>query len=182
MKRLLMAGAFAFAVTGHALAADLPQPAPPPPQAPAAYVPTWRSSTTGAGFISAATAATDFGSSKQTSVAGTTTGTFNVTGFLAGGTIGANFQTDAFVFGVEGDFDGSWLQGTRGPAVCGLVQCETKNSWLGTLRVRAGYAADRVLSRHCRRRVRQYRTGLQRFGQQQLCQLDEGRLDGRRRR
>jgi outer membrane immunogenic protein len=145
MKRLLMAGAFAFAVAGHALAADLPQPAPPPPQAPAAYVPTVAPVYNWGGIYFGGNGGYGFGSSKQTSVAGTTTGTFNVTGFLAGGTIGANFQTDAFVFGVEGDFDGSWLQGTSGPAVCGLVQCETKNSWLGTLRVRAGYAADRVL-------------------------------------
>ena len=39
MKRLLIAGALAFAAAGPALAADLPQPAPPP-QAPAAYMPT----------------------------------------------------------------------------------------------------------------------------------------------
>ena len=39
MKRLLIAGALAFAATGSVLAADLPQAAPPP-QAPAVYVPT----------------------------------------------------------------------------------------------------------------------------------------------
>ena len=39
MKRILIAGAFALAVGGPALAADLPQPMPPP-RAPATYVPT----------------------------------------------------------------------------------------------------------------------------------------------
>ena len=37
MKRLLMAGAVALAAGGQTLAADLPQPGPPP-RAPATYV------------------------------------------------------------------------------------------------------------------------------------------------
>jgi opacity protein-like surface antigen len=52
MKRILIAGAFALAVGGPALAADLPQPMPPPPRAPATYVPTTAAS------ISASTPAT----------------------------------------------------------------------------------------------------------------------------
>jgi outer membrane immunogenic protein len=146
MKRLLIAGALAFAAAGQALAADLPQPAPPPPQAPAAYIPTVAPVYNWGGIYFGANGGYAFGNSKQTTAAGTTTGTFGVTGFMTGGTIGANFQTDAFVFGIEGDFDGSWMQGSAGPAVCfGTVQCETKNSWLSTLRARVGYAADRVL-------------------------------------
>ena len=149
MKRLLIAGALAFAAAGQALAADLPQPAPPPPQAPAAYIPTVAPVYNWGGIYFGANGGYGFGNSKQTSAAGTTTGTFGVTGFMTGGTIGANFQTDAFVFGIEGDFDGSWMQGSGGPAVCALAgvlaQCETKNSWLSTIRARVGYAADRVL-------------------------------------
>ena len=74
------------------------------------------------------------------------TGTFNVTGFQVGPTVGANFQVDAFVFGVEGDVDASWLDGKSSSAFCGngrpapggalgfgvSAQCETKNTWLGT--------------------------------------------------
>ena len=149
MKRLLIAGALAFTAAGQALAADLPQPAPPPPQAPAAYIPTVAPVYNWGGIYFGANGGYGFGNSKQTSAAGTTTGTFGVTGFMTGGTIGANFQTDAFVFGIEGDFDGSWMQGSGGPAVCALAgvlaQCETKNSWLSTVRARVGYAADRVL-------------------------------------
>ncbi len=54
------------------------------------------------------------------------------------------------MFGIEGDFDASWLDGKQSSTYCGSLgfgaaQCETKNTWLGTLRARVGYAADRVL-------------------------------------
>ena len=147
MKRLVIAGALAFAAAGPALAADLPQPAPPP-QAPVAYVPTVAPVYNWGGIYFGVNGGYGFGSSEQSNP-GVSTGNFNVSGFLAGGTVGANFQTDAFVFGLEGDFDGSWLEGNSGAANCvsgGVaVQCETKNSWLGTVRARVGYAADRVL-------------------------------------
>jgi len=77
---------------------------------------------------------------------GGTTGNFNLRGFLTGVTVGANFQTDAFVFGAEADFDGSWIDGkVSGPFCSTGTQCETKNFWCSTLRGRLGYAADRVL-------------------------------------
>ena len=146
MKRLLIAGALAFAAAGQALAADLPQPAPPPPQAPAVYVPTVAPVYNWGGIYFGGNGGYGFGS-VQIDLRCRYDHRHLQCHRLSGlaGTIGANFQTDAFVFGVEGDFDGSWLHGTSGRAVCGLVQCETKNSWLGTLRGRVGYAADRVL-------------------------------------
>jgi outer membrane immunogenic protein len=78
------------------------------------------------------------------------TGTFNTDGFVVGPTLGVNLQTDAFVFGIEGDFDWSGLDGKSTSAFCGATllpstTCETKNTWLGTLRGHVGYAADRVL-------------------------------------
>jgi outer membrane immunogenic protein len=77
---------------------------------------------------------------------GGTTGNFNLRGFLTGVTVGANFQTDAFVFGAEADFDGSWIDGKVSSPFCSTgTQCETKNFWFSTLRGRLGYAADRVL-------------------------------------
>ncbi|MFZ0610138.1 MAG: outer membrane protein [Xanthobacteraceae bacterium] len=149
MKRWLIAGALAFAASGQALAADLPQAGPPPPQAPVAYIPTVAPVYNWGGIYFGVNGGYGFGSSQQSDAAGTSTGTFNTSGFLVGGTIGANFQTDAFVFGVEGDFDGSWLEGNSSTLSCAsggvLVQCETKNSWLSTIRARVGYAADRVL-------------------------------------
>lgn len=149
MKRWLIAGALAFAASGQALAADLPEPGPPPPQAPVAYVPTVAPVYNWGGIYFGVNGGYGFGKSQQTGAVGVTTGTFNTSGFLVGGTVGANFQTDAFVFGLEGDFDGSWMEGNGGTAICvsgaAVAQCETKNAWLSTIRGRIGYAADRVL-------------------------------------
>lgn len=115
---------------------------PPPAQAPAAYVPTVAPVYNWGGIYFGVNGGYGFGQSKWTASTGSSTGDFNVSGFLVGPTIGVNFQTDAFVFGIEGDFDGSWLDGTT---TCTPVSCETKDTWLSTVRGRVGYAADRVL-------------------------------------
>ena len=80
-----------------------------------------------------------FGRSSWTNVGGTT-GDFNVSGALAGGTIGYNLQTGLWVWGAEADIDASWIKGTAA-TIC----CETKNDWLATARGRIGYAMDRWL-------------------------------------
>lgn len=59
-------------------------------------------------------------------------------GALAGVTVGYNFQTGLWVWGVEGDLDWSGMKGTSDCAP-GMT-CETKNNWLGTARARLGYA------------------------------------------
>ena len=65
------------------------------------------------------------------------------TGFIIGGTIGYNFQTGSFVWGLEGDI--AWAD-VKGSVDCGLgLTCETANRWLGTARGRVGYAFDRFL-------------------------------------
>jgi outer membrane immunogenic protein len=101
-----------------------------------------------------------FGSSEWTDPlnpsASTSSGSFNTNGGLVGGTLGVNFQTGGFVFGVEGDWDWQGLQGTSSNPFCTSVfipgvkgaaglSCETKSDWMATFRGRAGYAADRVL-------------------------------------
>ena len=58
-------------------------------------------------------------------------------GALAGLTVGYNFQTGSWLWGAEGDFDMSTMKGS---ATCGVDNCETKNTWLGTARARIGYA------------------------------------------
>lgn len=58
-------------------------------------------------------------------------------GVLAGITLGYNFQTGVWVWGLEADVDYS---GMKGSADCFGGTCETKNSWLGTARGRIGYA------------------------------------------
>jgi outer membrane immunogenic protein len=74
------------------------------------------------------------------------------TGFIGGGQAGYNWQTGAFVFGVETDFDGTSLSRSRsaiGPnfvePIFGLNDFFTANGsvkldWLGSTRGRVGYA------------------------------------------
>src|SRR5438309_3603906 len=69
---------------------------------------------------------------------GVTTGDFDVKGAMAGGTVGYNFQTGTWVWGLEGDLDWSGMKGST-TSNC-PASCETKNDWLGTARGRLGYA------------------------------------------
>ena len=65
---------------------------------------------------------------------------------MVGGTLGVNFQTSAFVFGAEGDWDYSAINTGTTVSICTFSgSCQTGNNWLATARGRAGYAADRVL-------------------------------------
>jgi outer membrane immunogenic protein len=156
MKRWVLAGSLAMAAGGHALASDLPPPAvPPAPRAPAAYSPPVSPVYNWGGLYFGFNAGYGFGTSNwsdsneplaTTPAPPATTGNFNVNGFLAGATLGANFQTDSFVFGAEADFDGSFIGGKKSSPFCSVgTQCETRNFWFSTLRARLGYAADRVL-------------------------------------
>jgi outer membrane immunogenic protein len=64
-------------------------------------------------------------------------------GMLFGGTAGYNWQSGAWVYGVEGDFDWS---GVKGSVACPPGgSCQTKSDWLATFRGRIGYAFDRFL-------------------------------------
>jgi outer membrane immunogenic protein len=144
MQRILATALLSVSATGAALAADLP-PAAPPPRAPAVYAPpppvyNWT------GFYLGINGGWGFGKSDwNVNVAGFVqdTGSFNVNGGVFGGTIGYNWWAEGWVLGLEGDFDGSWMNGTSN--ICGTPGCETKNDWLATIRPRVGFAADRVL-------------------------------------
>jgi outer membrane immunogenic protein len=154
MKRMLWAGAFALLVGGQALAADLPPP-PPAPRAPATYVPTTVPVYNWSGIYIGANGGYSYGTSSWSDPTGAllippgavATGNFNPKGWLAGGTIGANYQFwGGAVLGVEADWDWSNLNGTTStPGVCLPGGCETKADWMSTVRGRAGWAFDRVL-------------------------------------
>jgi outer membrane immunogenic protein len=69
--------------------------------------------------------------------------TVNSKGWLAGITLGYNYQVGSWVFGIEGDYDWADVKGT---APCFVAAtCEIKNSYLATIRGRLGYAYDRWL-------------------------------------
>ena len=89
-----------------------------------------------------------FGGSNWTdSVTASSTGNFGTSGFVFGGTAGANYQVGSLVFGVEADAD--WADasgfGTFTASTVCAGGCLTTSSWLSTVRGRAGYAFDRFL-------------------------------------
>jgi outer membrane immunogenic protein len=100
----------------------------------------------GWGFASGTTTATITGTG--TGLDGTSaTGSGSLNGGVAGGQIGANYQIDALVIGIEGDFDWSGQKRTDSFACgAGCTVSETiKLPWIATIRGRFGYAIDRVL-------------------------------------
>jgi outer membrane immunogenic protein len=143
MKRILIAGLLALAAGGQALAADLPQPAPPPPRAPATYVPAQAPYFSWTGIYVGINGGYGFGQSNWTAPVGAATGNFSTSGFLVGGTLGGNYQMGAFVIGLEGD--GDWNNANGSTFSSCPVGCTTQSTWLATVRGRAGYAWDRVL-------------------------------------
>lgn len=69
---------------------------------------------------------------------------FDVSGGLIGGTIGYNWQFGTWVLGLEGDADWANIKGSTSSGLCaGGFTCETKNSFLSTVRGRLGYTFDR---------------------------------------
>src|ERR1700691_332870 len=136
MRRILVAGALAFVAGGQALAADLPPPMAPPPRAPATYVPAPVPFYNWGGIYFGINGGYGFGSSNWTATGGgPSTGSFNTTGFLGGGTVGFNYQWAAIVAGLEGDLDWTNLKGSSsatGPCATAGTSCQTSASYLGT--------------------------------------------------
>jgi outer membrane immunogenic protein len=135
LSKTIQAGIAVIALLVAPLAA---QAADIPSKAPAYSAPSYFSWT---GFYLGLNGGYGFGKSALTDAAGTSTGDYNLKGALAGATLGYNYQTGSWVWGLEGDIDASWIKGSTTVA-CGGT-CETSNSWLGTARGRIGYAWDR---------------------------------------
>jgi outer membrane immunogenic protein len=135
MKRAFLALIGLTALTGMAAAADLPpRPAPAPYYKAPVVAPVYNWT----GFYIGINGGGGFGRSNWDS-----TGGFNTSGGLVGGTIGYNYQAGQAVFGLEGDIDWANINGTTNN-VCPLG-CKTSDDWLSTVRGRLGYAADRFM-------------------------------------
>jgi outer membrane immunogenic protein len=72
----------------------------------------------------------------------------NNAAFLGGGQIGANYQINRFVIGIEADSD--WLANNHNSSTATAVggttlQVSSNNRWMTTVAGRVGYAFDRVL-------------------------------------
>ena len=136
---------FVAGATGTALGADM---APPAPAMASPPVYNWTGiyfgGNGGYGWAtSSGTATTTGGLIGGLSVA--TSG--SVQGPVAGGQVGANWQTGPWVLGAEGDFDWSG-QSKNLTLACG-AGCALNETgavdWFATARVRVGYAFDRLL-------------------------------------
>jgi outer membrane immunogenic protein len=114
-----------LALAQPAVAADMPVKAP---AAPVAAPVDWTGFYVGAagGWLDAEIQWTQFGSA-----------TTSDTGWLIGGTLGANRQFGRVVLGLEGDL--SWVDvGPRFGPNCSPGPCGTDLDWLGTIRARVG--------------------------------------------
>jgi outer membrane immunogenic protein len=74
----------------------------------------------------------------------TSAASIGISGGVAGGTAGYNWQFGNAVLGLEADVNWANLKGTSSSALC-PVGCTTSDTWLSTVRGRAGYAFGSVL-------------------------------------
>jgi outer membrane immunogenic protein len=147
-KKLLLSSALMIAAISTASAADLSRPytkAPPPP-APVMF--SWT------GFYLGLNIGGKWATADQTVTGPATTVTFTGdtnSSVIGGGQLGYNWQTGAWVFGIEGDIDAQDFHRDRvvataiGPFIPGDA-FSVESKWQASLRGRIGYAAwDRTL-------------------------------------
>src|SRR5437868_9126612 len=75
-------------------------------------------------------------------------GSIDLDGFVGGAHAGYNWQSDSLVLGLEGDIEFADLKGDTDVRFLDgdpAGKDEEKIDWLGSLRLRAGFAADRAL-------------------------------------
>jgi outer membrane immunogenic protein len=145
MKKLFSIAAVLIGVATAASAADFPVvPAKVPLPVPVIF--SWT------GCYVGVEGGGNWGKSNQISRSGLSagfpiTGDFDLTGGIAGGTVGCNIQVSNFVIGAENDF--SWTN-KRGSARDMLpfdtaATSSTREKWIDTFRGRFGYAIDRFM-------------------------------------
>ena len=137
---LVLAAGIALSV-GAAKAADLPPPVMPAAVAPVAYAPAAIYNWTG--FYVGAHAGGDFGNSGWSDPFTGATNNFSSTGFLGGAQVGANYQINWVVLGVEGDFSWTNLKGSGTDSIGDSIN--TGVNWTSTVTGRIGAAFDRFL-------------------------------------
>jgi outer membrane immunogenic protein len=152
MKSILTVSIIVAGLASGAYAADLPLKAAAPVPAP---VPTWTGFYLGANggwgssnSFNPTTTIVDTGAGILAAPALVMPGS-RTNGAVFGGQVGYNWQVSSWVFGVEGDVDGTNLNGTSstlvngfqgaGPASGGATQT-FKTEWIASARGRVGYA------------------------------------------
>lgn len=146
MKTILVATTTFLALATTAFAADLPAATYTKAPAFAPVIFSWTGCYTGV------EGGGNWGQSQQTARSGPAvgapiTGNFNLSGGIAGGTVGCNYQTSNFVFGVENDISWTNKKGSAADLApfdpAGISS--TREKWIDTLRGRAGVAFDRFM-------------------------------------
>jgi outer membrane immunogenic protein len=145
--RILTSAITSLLMLGTASAADMVRPVYKAPVAPAP-MPTWTGFYVGVNAGGAvATGHLDFGIAGGPVFA---TIDNSLKGVIGGGQAGYNWQSGAFLLGVEADFQGSSLKGSLN-APCAVAFCVPAGlsasysqsiPWFGTARARIGYAQD----------------------------------------
>jgi outer membrane immunogenic protein len=146
MRRVMLAMGLAGATMfgGTAMAADVGRPvykAPPAGALPVTY--DWT------GFYVGGHVGYGWADKGWRDAFGFGTISHNADGFLGGGQAGFNYQVGQFVFGAEGDFTWTGIDGgtsrTFGLAAPVTANFNAEVDWTATLTARAGIAFDRVL-------------------------------------
>jgi outer membrane immunogenic protein len=147
MKRFLLATVVALGFAVPAAAADLPawKPAPAPYVVPPFF--NWT------GCYVGVEGGGNWGRSEQVARSGpfggsTITGGFDLSGGIAGGTVGCNYQLgSSFVLGIENDISWTNKKGSapdQAPFNTASTS-STREKWIDTLRGRVGMNFDRVM-------------------------------------
>jgi outer membrane immunogenic protein len=125
-----------FSGLGGALAADMAVKARPMP----VEVYNWT------GFYIGGHAGGGFANSSWSDPFTGANNTFNNSGFLGGGQVGANVQFNALVVGAEGDFTWTNLKGSSTDSIGNAININTNTNWTSTITGRVGVAFDRLLA------------------------------------
>jgi outer membrane immunogenic protein len=141
--RLTLAAATLAALAGSATAADLgaraPAPYQPPPPPPPLF--SWTGCYIGGNIGGGwASHSSNDVTGAVTGVIGADLGSHTASGLIGGGQIGCDYQAGVWVFGVQGMFDGSGMQGSNTDAT-GLFVVNSNIPWLATVTGRVGVTA-----------------------------------------
>src|SRR5262249_685275 len=112
----------------------------PPRVAPVAYAPpvyNW------SGFYVGGNLGAGFANSSWSDPFTGARDSFDKSGFIGGGQIGFNWQINALVLGIEGDFDWTGLKGSAHDSMGNTINTDTQ--WTSTVTGRIGAAFDRLL-------------------------------------
>jgi outer membrane immunogenic protein len=139
--RAVLTAAMLAALAGSATAADLgtrPLYQPPPPPPPVfSWTGCYIGANVGGGWASKSS---NDVTGAITGVAGGDLGSHTASGVIGGGQVGCDYQAGAWVFGVQGMFDGSGMEGSNTDP-SGLFSINSQVRWFATVTGRVGFTA-----------------------------------------